>query len=98
MARRQQFLLVLVGSVASLGASYPTPNFMVEAPTAQIAQQVGQMAELYRKEKAMQWLGREMPQWQERCPLHVKVTFGGAGGATSFNLPHGHDSDTLDLE
>ncbi len=69
---------------------YRTPNFVVEAPTPEIAQQVGQYAEHYRKEKAMQWLGQEMPQWPEPCPLHVTVTMNGSGGATSFAFDHGH--------
>jgi hypothetical protein len=98
MAMRQHWLVALVGSIASMGASYPTANFLVEAPTPQIAQQVAQMAEYYRKEKALQWLGQEMPRWQERCPLHVKVTFGGAGGATSFNFSQGQVWQTMNIE
>lgn len=86
MANRQGLVLVLAGVFSSLGATYPTPNFLVEAPTIQVAQQVGQYAEHYRREKALQWLGQEMPPWSERCPLHVKITFGGSGGATSFNF------------
>ena len=50
----------------------------MRARPAQVAQQVGQYAEHYRREKALHWLGREMPPWSEPCPLHVKVTFGGA--------------------
>jgi hypothetical protein len=71
------------------GASYRTQNFMVEAPTEQIAQQVGVYAERYRKEKALLWLGREMPPWGQPCPLRVTVTRGGAGGATSFAFDNG---------
>jgi hypothetical protein len=100
MAKRQRLVLVLAGVFSSLGAAYRTPagNFVVEAPTAEIAQQVGQWAEYYRKEKAMEWLGREMPPWSEPCPLHVKVTFGGAGGATSFNFMHGQVWQTMQIE
>ena len=64
MAMRHQFGLVFVAVFASMGATYPTTNFLVEAPTPQIAQQVGQMAEYYRREKAIQWLGHEMPPWK----------------------------------
>src|SRR5207249_5247071 len=35
------------------------------------------------------WLGREMPQWPEPCPLRVTVTPGGSGGATSFAFDRG---------
>jgi hypothetical protein len=44
------------------------------------------MAEFYRKEKALEWLGREMPQWPRRCPLSVQITQGSAGGATTFTF------------
>jgi hypothetical protein len=100
MAKRRQLILVLAGVFFSLGATFRTPNgnFLVEAPTPQIAQQVGQWAEYYRKEKAIQWLGREMPPWLEPCPLHVKVTLGPAGGATSFNFMQGQVWQTMQIE
>lgn len=98
MANRQQLLFVLAGVLSSLGATYPTTNFLVEAPTLQVAQQVGQWAEHYRREKAIEWLGAEMPPWSERCPLHVKVTLGSAGGATSFNFMHGQVWQTMQIE
>jgi hypothetical protein len=87
--RRSCALLVVLGAFASLGASYHTQNFAVEAPNAQIAQAAGQFAEKYRKEKALQWLNQEMPPWPEPCPLKVTVTMGGAGGATSFAFDRG---------
>lgn len=89
MSLRRHLLLILCGVAASLGASYPTPNFLVEAPTAEIAQQVGQAAESYRREKALEWLGQEMPPWQARCPLRVKLTLSGPGGATTFAFDRG---------
>jgi hypothetical protein len=98
MAMRQRLVLVLAGVFFSLGAAYRTPNFLVEAPTAQIAQQIGQWAEYYRKEKAVLWLGREMPPWSEPCPVHVKLTMSGAGGATSFNFMHGQVWQTMQIE
>ncbi|HLJ93532.1 MAG TPA: hypothetical protein VKU02_10120 [Gemmataceae bacterium] len=102
MAKRQQLVLVLVGVFFSLGATYRSPNgnFLVEAPTPQIARQVGDWAEHYRKEKAIQWLGKEMPPWPEPCPLHVKITFGGSGGATTFNFDfaHGQVWQTMQIE
>ncbi len=89
MAARPTLALVLFGALLSMGASYRTPNFVVEAPTAQIAEQVGQYAEHYRREKAKQWLGQEMPQWGEPCPLKVSVTMNGSGGATTFAFDRG---------
>ena len=84
MPSRRLLVFVWAGVFASFGASYRTQNFVVEAPTPQVAQQICQAAEVYRKEKALLWLGREMPPWPEPLPVKVKVTMSGAGGATSF--------------
>ncbi len=81
--------VLLVSVVASMGAVQQTPNFVVYAPTPQIAQQVGQYAELYRREKAREWLGEEMPPWSQPCPLYVKVTMDGPTGATTFTFGPG---------
>ncbi len=89
MAARGPFVLVLAGVLASMGASYHSTNFVVEAPTPQLAQQAGQYAEHYRQQKALDWLGQEMAPWPEPCPLKVTVTGGGAGGATSFAFDRG---------
>jgi hypothetical protein len=89
MAARRWLVPALVGAFLSLGASYRTQNFVVEAPTREIAEQVGRYAEHYRREKAIQWLGQEMPPWPEPCPLHVTVTMNGSGGATSFAFDRG---------
>src|SRR5947208_172545 len=90
MVARRYVWLVLFGALSSLGAgSYRTQNFAVEAPTQQVAEQVGQYAEHYRKQKAMEWLGQEMPPWGSPCPLKVTVTPSGAGGATSFGFDRG---------
>jgi hypothetical protein len=89
MASRPSLALVLVGALASLGASYQTPNFIVEAPTLQFAKQVGEWAEYYRRQKAIEWMDREMPTWGRPCPLRVTVTDRGSGGATSFAFDRG---------
>lgn len=82
--------LLFVGVVASVGAGYRTPNFVVTAPTAEMAKQVGDAAEIYRKELAIQWLGQPLPgNWQNPCPIEVKVGTMGAGGATTFNFQGG---------
>src|SRR5262245_637238 len=69
MSSRRPVALVLAAVVASMGASYRTTNFVVHAPNAQVAQQVGQWAEHYRRTKALEWLGQEMPTWPQPCPL-----------------------------
>jgi hypothetical protein len=86
--RRLLLALALVGSVPAVApaATYETANFVVEAPSAELAKKFGEKAEFYRKEKALDWLGHEMPAWPEKCPLKVQVTMSSAGGATTFTF------------
>ncbi|MCA9184192.1 MAG: hypothetical protein R3E01_07180 [Pirellulaceae bacterium] len=75
----------------SLGADYRTTNFVVTAPSPQLAKEVGDLAEVYRSQLAVQWLGQELPQWPQPCPVritHVGPNVG-AGGATSFMFDRG---------
>jgi hypothetical protein len=89
----------LAGTFASLGAEYRTENFIVKAPSDEIAKQIGLSAEKCRREKAVLWLGHAMPRWKHRCPLTVKVTMGGAGGATAFIFDKGEViQQTMEIE
>jgi hypothetical protein len=80
---------LLAVAVTSPAATIQTRNFSVTAPTVEFAQQVGEAAEYYRRELSLEWTGREMPPWNSRCPIFVKVGDYGAGGATSFNFDRG---------
>jgi hypothetical protein len=81
------FVLALLGAPApASAATYETANFVVDAPSSELAKKFGDMAEFYRREKALEWLGREMPNWPRKCPLRVSVNMGGAGGATNFTF------------
>jgi hypothetical protein len=80
-------LAVILGSpTVARAANYTTTNFVVEAPTPELAKKFGEWAEYYRNEKAMQWLGQPMPNWPARCPLSIQVAIGSAGGATTFTF------------
>src|SRR6266852_5212845 len=87
--QRRSLLLFVAATLASMGAQFRTPNFLVHGPTPQVAQQIGQYAEHYRREKAVQWLGQEMPPWPQPCPLYVQVSMDGPSGATSFQFGQG---------
>jgi hypothetical protein len=89
MSPRQLSIGVLLAVLGSMGASYRTANFVVQAPNQQVAEQVGHYAEKWRREKALEWIGKEMPTWGQACPLKVTVTPGGAGGATTFAFDRG---------
>ncbi|MEX0979172.1 MAG: hypothetical protein WDZ48_09985, partial [Pirellulales bacterium] len=85
---------VLAAAVLSLGASYRTPNFIVEAPTADAAEKIGRAAETYRRQLALDWTGKEMSNWARPCPITANVADHlGAGGATSFVFEHGEVFD-----
>jgi hypothetical protein len=71
-------------------AAYRTRNFTVDAPTPQLAKEIGDSAEHWRRTLAAEWLGRELPPWAEPCPIKALVSRDlGAGGATSFVFDNG---------
>lgn len=79
------FALMAAPGIAS-AANYTTTNFTVTAPDEKLARMFGEQAEEYRKQKALEWLGQEMPTWPKRCPISIRITEAGAGGATSFTF------------
>ena len=89
---------LILGSPASAqdrGNSVRSRNFVVEAPTPQLAREFAQLAEEYRRSKAIEWLGQEMPDWKQPCPLRIQPTGGGGGGATHFNFDEDGNGGTL---
>ena len=83
-------IIVCAGATLSMGASHRTANFIVSAQRAEFAQAVCNAAEQYRRDLAIEWLGRELPRWPEPCPISVQSAPGmGAGGATTFAFNNG---------
>lgn len=84
------FLLALAASSALVcgsleAASYRTKSFLVSAARPEWAKEVGDAAEKYRSSLALEWLGRELPDWIDPCPISVEVgPRMGASGQTSF--------------
>ncbi len=76
-------------TAAQAGGRFVTANFVVSAANDQVARKVGEYAEKWRREKAMEWLGREMPGWGRPCPLKVTVTAAGSSGETTFAFDNG---------
>lgn len=90
MEARLALAALLAAAALSLGAQFRTPNFVVNAPTPELARQVGRGAEKYRRELAVAWLGKTMPNWSRPCPIKVRVAPNlGAGGVTSFLFDRG---------
>jgi RNA polymerase sigma factor (sigma-70 family) len=69
--------------------TFRTPNFLVTAPTKEVAEQVGRAAEQQRKALAQLWLGKELPNGTEPCPIRVTVTKESPGGASEFAFDNG---------
>ena len=88
-ARYARFAFV-AAALMLLGAGYRTTNFIINAPSLQLAREIGATAERFRRDLAIQWLGRELPRWQQPCPVSANVSpHHGAGGATSFMFQQG---------
>lgn len=80
----------VVSACASLGAAHRTQNFTCNAASREVAVQVCEAAERYRRDLAVEWLGRDLPNWGKPCPITVQVGPRlGAGGATSFVFDQG---------
>ncbi|MEZ6055188.1 MAG: hypothetical protein R3C01_00655 [Planctomycetaceae bacterium] len=79
----------LFGSAPCQAETFKTANFVVTAPTAEIAQQVAETAEMFRRELAIDWLGHPLENWYRPCPIQVKVGQLGAGGSTTFTFDRG---------
>lgn len=92
MEARAIRILVVVLALCSLAATYRTRNFIVAAPTAEIAKQVGDYGEHHRVELAKLWLGKALPNWKNPCMVRVTVGQMGAGGETNFVFDRGEVS------
>jgi hypothetical protein len=89
-ARLLRHIGVLVLLLFTTGANYETANFTVNSPCAESARQFAEAAEQYRKDLAMLWLGKTLPDWSAKCPVKVNVGNNlGAGGTTSFIFENG---------
>ena len=64
-----------------------TRNFIVLDSSQQQADTMAEAAERYRSQLAKYWLGQELPDWPQPCPISVRASQRlGAGGSTSFTL------------
>ena len=98
VCRQRASRMAVVGALAMLRAGmaigwcgqaaadgHRTANFLVDAPTEQLARRIGDAAEQYRHDLAVEWLGAALPRWSRPCPIKAQVApHLGAGGATSF--------------
>jgi len=89
-AAARRFVLLAAVLLASMGARQRSANFIVETPDPGFARQVVQAAEKYRRDLAVEWLGRPMPNWAQPCVMTVQAApHLGNGGATTFVFDRG---------
>ena len=78
--------LTLFCCTAADAANQRTQNFIIQAPTPQLAAAVAEAAERYRRDLAIHWLGKPLPPWPRPCP--IRVVAGprlAAQGVTTYN-------------
>ncbi len=81
---------------------YRTPNFIVHSASSdELGRELAAAAEKYRYDLALEWLGAELPNWQEPCPIDAsRVTpRHQASGKTSFmfhqGIPFGWEMEVI---
>lgn len=80
-------IVSLVCTPSAHAASARSQNFIVSAATPALAKELCEAAETQRRELAIEWLGQELPPWQQPCPIEAKIHPQlGAGGATQFSF------------
>lgn len=72
-----------IPAMAAPAVEVTTRNFIIRAPNPRLAQQAAQLAEKYRRELSLEWLGYEIAPWDEKCPVQVIIDRL-PGGETSF--------------
>ena len=73
MRARLPHAVIVLSLLLSMGADYRTPNFLITAPTAELARELGEAAEKYRRSLALDWMGRELPRWESPCTVQARV-------------------------
>lgn len=82
--------VLLTLALGSVEGEFTSPNFVVHAPTTEIARQVADAAEESRRKLALHWYGHEINNWGSPCEVSVIVGKNlGAGGATRFKFDRG---------
>lgn len=77
-------------ALSALAASVRTENFIVTTQDPALAQKAAEDAERFRRDLAIEWLGRELPRWPQPCPITIQRDPKlGAGGATTFSFNNG---------
>ena len=75
---------------SSLGDTFSTPNFAVRASSPEVARTCAGTAEKLRRDLAVEWFGKPMPNWSKPCRISVVVDSSLLpGGSTTFFFDDG---------
>ncbi|MCA9057757.1 MAG: hypothetical protein KDA85_04635 [Planctomycetaceae bacterium] len=75
-------------------ATYQTRNFSVTADSPELAREVGEAAEVYRRKLAIYWTGESLPNWSRPCRVRVREgAMLPASGQTTFQFSRGEVFD-----
>jgi hypothetical protein len=89
-ARQNRAAILVALLVVFMGASYRTPNYVIQTADPRLAETFGQAAEKFRHDLAIEWTGEAMPKWSQPCVITITVGPNlGAGGATTFMFDRG---------
>lgn len=81
---------LLVAAPADGRGVYRTKNFVVQAASLALAKEFAEAAEAWRRELAIEWLGKPLPDWTEACKVQAETgPRMGAGGWTTFMFNQG---------
>ena len=76
-------------------ARSPPPISASAPPSIRIAQLVADTAERTRKDQAVAWLGKALPDRKTPWPIDVHLSNGAAGGASTFDFARSHNNSDL---
>ncbi|MCA9062150.1 MAG: hypothetical protein KDA96_03805 [Planctomycetaceae bacterium] len=75
---------------SAAAATYQTRNFAVTANTPELAKEVAEAAEDYRRKLAVYWTGDSLPPWSRPCRVRVRDgSTLAASGQTTFQFSRG---------
>jgi len=74
---------------ADQSATCVTTNFIVRGPSPRMTRLVADAAEHWREQLALEWLGKQLPLWEQRCSIVLQLQPDNGGGATLMQFADG---------
>lgn len=70
-------------------ARHETANFVIDAPTPQVAQVIAESADAHRVKLAKLWFDKKLPDWSMPCRIRVTITMDGPQAVTDISYAKG---------